>query len=339
MTCFALYRLPDQETATRITSSKSPILMQSCNELNGQQGFVVAPFTPSPHTPILLIEAESVETFTPAQPTARPIGIAKEHDNREEYACHFNLYHEQIAMGHFEKIVLARGCRVEMHEQPHVEDLFNRACRLYPHMFVALVHTPECGTWLTATPEVLLQGHGKQWSTAALAGTMPCQEKNTPQWSNKNIAEQQLVTTYIAQCLHNWGTHIEQNGPHTVQAGALLHLKTTFNFTLNDALHVGNLLDELYPTPAVCGTPKEATREFIMAHEGAARQYYSGFMGPLSLSDHTHLYVSLRCMKIEQNRCLLYAGGGLLPDSNEQEEWNETQAKMETMLKLLKTTD
>jgi isochorismate synthase len=51
--------------------------------------------------------------------------------------------------------------------------------------------------------------------------------------------------------------------------------------------------------------------------------------------DETHLYVSLRCMNIEGDTCHLYAGGGLLKDSTEEQEWAETEAKMETMRRIL----
>jgi isochorismate synthase len=57
-------------------------------------------------------------------------------------------------------------------------------------------------------------------------------------------------------------------------------------------------------------------------------------MGPLQLPA-THLYVSLRCMQLLADGYWLYAGGGLLPDSTEEQEWQETEAKMETMRSLL----
>ena len=102
---------------------------------------------------------------------------------------------------------------------------------------------------------------------------------------------------------------------------------------LND--RVGALLDVLHPTPAVCGLPKREAFNFILDNERVSRQYYSGFMGPLLMNDSTHLYVSLRCMHICDHQYQLYAGGGLLPDSVEEQEWQETEAKMETMRNLL----
>ena len=59
-------------------------------------------------------------------------------------------------------------------------------------------------------------------------------------------------------------------------------------------------------------------------------------MGPLQ-TPSTHLYVSLRCMNIEGNIYHLYAGGGLLRDSTLEQEWQETEAKLETMRRCLVT--
>ena len=56
-------------------------------------------------------------------------------------------------------------------------------------------------------------------------------------------------------------------------------------------------------------------------------------MGPLNMDGCSDLYVSLRCMQISGRSCALYAGGGLISDSIEQLEWEETEAKMLTMLR------
>ena len=58
-------------------------------------------------------------------------------------------------------------------------------------------------------------------------------------------------------------------------------------------------------------------------------------MGPLDIDGQSHLYVSLRCMRLHGDRCQLFAGGGLLADSEEEMEWKETEAKMMTMKKLI----
>ena len=127
-----------------------------------------------------------------------------------------------------------------------------------------------------------------------------------------------------------------EEGPRTVRAANLVHLRSDFTFTLPDDGHIGNLLQVLHPTPAVCGLPKREAFRFIVSNEHSPRRYYSGFMGPLNLpTSGTHLYVSLRCMNIVGNRFYLYAGGGLLTSSTEHQEWQETEAKLQTMQQVL----
>ena len=83
------------------------------------------------------------------------------------------------------------------------------------------------------------------------------------------------------------------------------------------------------------GRPKDMARDFIVSNEFAPRCYYSGFLGSLNPDAETHLYVSLRCMRIDKDTCSLYAGGGLLADSDMETEWRETEMKMDTMRNLL----
>ena len=201
-------------------------------------------------------------------------------------------------------------------------------------------------TKLTATPEILLEGKADTWRTIALAGTMKLEGDllsfDSPpsqggagvvdiSWSTKNIQEQRIVATYITECLEQFTGDFREEGPRTVRAANLVHLRSDFTFSLPDNQHLGDLLHTLHPTPAVCGLPKRETFEFIIHNEHTPRRYYSGFMGMLDPAEETHLYVSLRCMNIEGNRYHLYAGGGLLKDSQKEQEWQETEAKLETM--------
>ena len=185
----------------------------------------------------------------------------------------------------------------------------------------------------------------------ALAGTMeapllspqggeeqPPQPQSSPaalHWSMKNIQEQRYVATYIMQCLEHFSNHIEEEGPTTVQAANVVHLRSDFRFSLTDEEQLGTLLQALHPTPAVCGLPKTEAMEFIVRNEASSRRYYSGFSGPLMMNGQTHLFVSLRCMQLFADGYQLYAGGGLLPDSQEALEWNETEAKMKAMRQLI----
>ncbi len=86
-----------------------------------------------------------------------------------------------------------------------------------------------------------------------------------------------------------------------------------------------------------CGIPKEEARRFILQHEHQPRKYYSGFVGPISSRKARPISsLSLRCMNIlPDGACELYAGGGLLKESQMEKEWKETEAKMQTIRRVL----
>ena len=348
---FAIYRLPHESQVTLVLQTEGePVELASCTELNGKCGFVVAPFEVKPNQPILLIRPNQVSTVPVAEiaslqlPDMVTASIGIMGGRRMHYAIDFANDHSQLSLGTFRKIVLARCSDEESPEPIPPLELFRRACLLYPRMFISLVSTAKSGCWLTATPEILLEGNGdNQWRTIALAGTMQLEgeqlkgEGENLSWSTKNIQEQRYVATYIAECLERFTRDFHEEGPSTVRAANLVHLRSDFTFSLPDTAHIGDLLQALHPTPAVCGLPKREAFQFIIHNEFTPRRYYSGFMGMLDADHQTHLYVSLRCMNIEGRRYHLYAGGGLLKDSVEEQEWQETEAKLETMRRCIAT--
>ena len=321
--------------------------------LDDCRGYVFAPFASSSQNPILLLRPDVVETYScddvaqalsvsdglsDFQFTYSDPGRIPSMPERFHYHLDFCNFHAQLCEGTFRKIVLARCSTIEKPEMLSPFFLFQKACASYPRMFISLVSTPQGGTWLTASPEILLERVIPQPSSAddscffktiALAGT--ADYSYDVRWSEKNIREQRYVATYMMETLEQFSNDIAEEGPCTVRAANLAHLRSDFNFRLDNTHHLGSLLHALHPTPAVCGLPKHDAINFILRNESVPRGYYSGFQGPLDVDGTTHLYVSLRCMSIHGNRYRLYAGGGLLSDSDEESEWNETEAKLNTM--------
>ena len=329
---FALYRMP---YAREVMLTRGSVReFRSLTALDCQRGFVVAPFAVTADEPILLIEpeVEGIESFQVDLPV-----LALEHqaNQRDDYHIDFLNFHAQLLRGTFRKLVLARSLSIAKADSAAPVELFHRACNLYPRMFIALVYTLQSGMWLTATPETLLSGVNGNWQTMALAGTMPWQDKVA--WSDKNLQEQRFVATYITRLLEQFSNDFTEEGPYTTRAGHLAHLRSDFRFTLYNNVRVGELLDALHPTPAVCGLPKHEAFCFIQQNEHRTRSYYSGFMGPFNAAARTHLFVTLRCMQLFSNGYELYAGGGLLKDSQEESEWLETESKLDTMRKVLIT--
>lgn len=327
----AFYRLPYSDVYSRISCEGSPLVLNSYEELDNLSGFVIAPFLISERTPLVLLpfdgivcENKTVNTVDMRNDACRVLG---EEEDRMTYSSDFVKFHDAVAEGRFAKLVLSRSKRVTMEKIPDLEDLFLYFCNTYPRAMVMLFSTELTGTWLVASPEILVESQQPGLCTIALAGTMPFCE-GLPQWSEKNKHEQHIVEKYIEETIAPLSDRVIKYGPRSVRAGSLMHLRTDFRFQPSEGVTIGNIVASLHPTPAVCGMPKSEAREFVLRHESNDRRYYSGFAGPLNMDVGTHLFVSLRCMTIEGNCLTVYAGGGIMPDSNARDEWRETEMKM-----------
>ncbi len=323
---FALYRLPGEAEKVRFC-------MQEDGGLGtwqaGERGFLLAPFDGEP----LVIRHElkappAAESFAPLPPQV-PEALAT---TPGEYARLFALYSGQMPVP-LRKIVLARTEDVPRPDAFSPTAAFRQACVRAPQHMNVLLHTVEHGTWLCSTPELLLRGEGHNWQTMALAGTRPATEDGSLPWDAKNRSEQQLVADYILQCLEPLWESGTASPAQTLRAGAVDHLCTHFRFRMEPA-RLGELLATLPPTPAVCGSPPEAARAWLRAQPDIARSLYAGYLGPVA-EGNAQLFVTLRCMQLYTRVCRLYAGGGLMPDSAMEAEWQETQAKMQSMRQLL----
>ena len=339
---FALWRIPGEARIhLRVQTEGEPRLLYDVKELNLRGGFVIAPFCVSERHPIVVIGKSRAEVIpfssaagnTPFRPVEaeRPFPVSDEWDYRRYAAC-FHKFLDALTSGEQEKLVLSRQKETVRPAGVSIGEAFRRAVERYIYSYVYLCHTPATGTWMGSTPEILLAGRHGAWQTVALAGTQRLDHGRVPtEWDAKNRREQQLVADYIHAQLRTLGIGARTVGPYPARAGELSHLKTEFHFSLPDERRIGEVLDLLHPTPAVCGLPKEKAYDFILRHEGYDRAYYSGFVGLLDPEGETSLYVNLRCVHIQPSKFTFYAGGGLLASSSLDEEWRETGDKMGTM--------
>ncbi|WP_428742320.1 chorismate-binding protein [Tenacibaculum sp.] len=243
---------------------------------------------------------------------------------------------EAIKNQQFKKVVLSRKEKVEVSNFKLVET-FKKLLYNYPTAFVYVWYHPKVGLWLGATPETLVNIQNNQFTTMSLAGTQVYNGTTNVIWQPKEVEEQQFVTDYITDKLSGICSDITTSETETIKAGNLLHLRTIICGNLST--DSSTLINTLHPTPAVCGLPLEATKQFIIHNENYSRSFYTGFLGELNLNtDKTttsELFVNLRCMEVSNNTVSIYVGGGITKDSNPKKEWEETVAKTTTMKKVL----
>ena len=245
--------------------------------------------------------------------------------------------------GNSGKTVAARAIRIE--RVTDVDATFRILCEDYPDAFVFCFSTPDTGTWIGASPELLLKKENSNIQTMALAGTRP--SGTDGEWDMKNREEQEMVTHFIESCLSTRCNGIKTGKTYTKQAGSVEHICTPISAILHahgDHSHdedtyqtLGELLCDLSPTPALCGSDREASMRLIERLEDFDREMYGGFCGPCDIDGKTEIYVNLRSAKCSDTATCVYAGGGITHLSRADEEWNETEIKSRTIINKLKT--
>jgi isochorismate synthase len=250
---------------------------------------------------------------------------------------------DAIKAGKFEKVVLSRNKAYPLEPDFEILQGFCQLQARYKNAFISLVSIPEVGTWMGASPEILVEINDKKlFKTVALAGTQLLTAASNPanaMWRQKEIEEQSMVERYILNCFKKIRLRdYREAGPRTVVAGNLMHLRTDFTVDMNQVPYpqLGTeMLALLHPTSAVCGMPKEPATDFIRQQEGYDRSYYSGFLGPVQVDGESHIFVNLRCMQLYEDTALLYAGAGITAESEPEKEWQETKLKMDTMREII----
>jgi len=349
---FVTFRLPQQEhSTTYIQTTPGNVEWESIRDISGETGFLMAPFdTRNGHRYILVkpdleidgreISKEDIRKVEALESRPQPYWNAGAPvvTEREAYMEQVDAIKSSISTGAFQKAVLSRIRVVEGMHMEIIPKLYQAICRKHPNAFTYLFKSDE-HFWLGASPEPLLRLREGKVSTVSLAGTRPYAEKHLDinRWTAKEVLEQEYVTRYIHDVLRAFDVKDYRiSSAYVKKAGNLLHLRTDFNLDferLNGRLW--EFVDAMHPTPAVAGQPKEDAIRFIKQLEPHDRDYYTGFLGLLSNQGATDLFVNLRCMKITPEFISLYVGGGITLESDPAEEWNETQLKAQSLLKIM----
>jgi isochorismate synthase len=342
---FYCYRLPDTGNVV-MGVQQTPVVaaFNGFSETNETEGFLIAPFVISDETPPLLIREDF--RITGEMPNeALEAWIRTVHfevessetvdyeQSQEEYLSKVSDLIDLLKKDAMAKIVYSRVIALENPQKDNV-GLFQKLACDYPEAFVYCFFIPGKAVWMGATPELFLQVRPGILNTVALAGTRKITDET---WSEKEYEEHGYVSRFIRNVLDDCGlTDRTESLPKSVNAGECVHLRTDFSVQAGlSGQDVSHLIRLLHPTPAVCGYPQQESLNEILQREQHNRQFYSGFLGPVSASDRMELFVNLRCMKIGKKRVELFVGSGITKNSDPQEEWNETELKARTMRRFL----
>lgn len=317
------------------------------DQLNGEAGFVFAPYCITERSPVILLQSNAFfEDFNP-EDSLDIAGFEPFERNAENESCklqskadYLELIEETISTireGALSKVIISRQIPVNRTDTS-LGTTFLQLQEQTPNAFTYLVNLPVAGIWMGATPEVLIKSDGNQFETVSLAGTQVRKpDVEEYYWSTKDIEEQAFVSRYMLDIFFNFDIHQYKTiGPETMESGKVAHLKTSFFFPAEKISNrLGSFIADLHPTPAVCGLPKDLADAFIRTKETHERKYYTGYLGPWRLNQQVSLFVNLRCMEITSSEYILYAGGGITSRSVPEKEWDETNQKAKTLLSVI----
>jgi isochorismate synthase len=214
----------------------------------------------------------------------------------------------------------------------------------YPSCFTYLVTGADGTAFAGASPELLVRRSGHRAYSQPMAGSVArgASEADDDRLarqlvdSAKDNAEHRLASEFVVEALRPFSRVVEARAPEVVRFTNIQHLATTVTAELTDpAADALDLAAALHPTPAVGGWPRQAADALIDELEGLDRGWYAGAVGWIDANGDGEFAIALRCGLLWEDGARLYAGVGVMPDSDPARELEETELKFKALLMAL----
>jgi salicylate biosynthesis isochorismate synthase/menaquinone-specific isochorismate synthase len=250
---------------------------------------------------------------------------------------------ERIRVGEIEKVVLAREVVIRAGSAHDPAAIFAAIREGFPSCFNFCVGTPEAA-FIGASPELLVRVAGRSVSTVGLAGSTrrssdPAVDDHLAEkllTSSKDRGEQGLVVEGIVKALSRLSVWVEAaEEPGIVKVANIQHLATPVVAQLAQPRTAIELAGTLHPTPAVGGEPWKRASIVMDEVEGLDRGWYAGPVGWMDGSGDGEFCVALRSALLRDREAHLYAGVGVVADSDPAAELAETEIKLGALLPLI----
>ncbi|MGM0875032.1 MAG: isochorismate synthase [Bacillota bacterium] len=242
-----------------------------------------------------------------------------------------------------DKVVLAREVHLKFINEINPYQVLNRLQKEQPTSFIfgfenGLQH------FIGATPERLVKKEKNHVLSTCLAGSIKrgSTMKEDRQLGNhllrddKNLIEHNIVVKMIKEALEGCCYEVMvPNAPELLKTKNIQHLYTPVEGIAMKDHSLLSMVERLHPTPALGGFPKNKSIEKIRELEPMHRGWYAGPIGWLDHEDNGEFVVAIRSGLIEGNQAALFAGCGIVEESNPESEYLETRIKLKPMLSAL----
>ena len=278
-----------------------------------------------------------------ARPVSTPLRIVHEQPDAAGWDHLVGLFAGAVGRGRLDKVVLAR--RVDI-ASPLEFDVPNALRRLAMSAPESTIYAFRRGgrTFLGATPERLVRTEGRRFWSAAIAGTVARGDDAAADAalaaevlaSEKEREEHGVVVATLREQLAPITSELRiSETPRVLPLRHVQHLVSDVEGTLLERVGLLQLAERLHPTPAVGGEPRDLALALIEEHEGFDRGWYAGPIGWLGADGDGELSVALRCGIVERTKATLFAGCGIVADSDPRREWEESTIKLRAVASAL----
>ncbi len=242
------------------------------------------------------------------------------------------------------KIVLSRKVELLLSGEPDLITLLSQLRNDYSDCNLFLCHNGK-SKFFGASPERLAYFNNSNIYIDALAGSAERgktseEDKKIEEKilrSKKNLNEHQYVVDFLKNVLSNYSEEVKiDNFCSVKKLNNIQHLMTDVSAVISNDNSIFHILKEIYPTPAICGFPKDESLSIVKKLEHQKRGLYSGIVGWFNLNDTGEFIIAIRSALQINNKVIAYAGGGIVSDSDPDEEYKETELKLKPILSLFK---
>jgi len=289
-----------------------------------------------------LARAETDVADLPAmQPTGGPPGVAAttQRTPPETWMAQVADAVERIRADGLRKVVLATALDVDLEGTISPPSVLERLRRTYPGCYRFLLQPTEDAGFFGAPPERLVRKVGRTVETEALAGSV--ERGDTPEAdaalatslleSDKLQEEQGLVVDAIREGLAPLGD-VSVGDQTVLELTNIQHLRTPITARLDGDDHVLSVVEALHPTPAVGGVPRGMALDLIREVESFERGWYAAPVGWFDAAGDGEFAVGIRSGIAGGDWATLFAGNGIVADSDPEEEWSEVAPKFRPIL-------
>lgn len=261
--------------------------------------------------------------------------------HKEEYLQSIENVTALIKQQQADKVVIARSLALAFDGDITSEMMLAQITAEQPESYLFIFENGQ-DFFFGASPERLVMVKDHDAYSSCVAGSIKrgsTKEQDDAYGSEllndaKNLQEHQYVVDMIRQSFdENCANYTLPEGPQLLKIRDIQHLFTPVEGQLKDDASILRMVKNLHPTPALGGAPRGRAMEVIRQYEPTDRGLYAAPIGWMNAAGDGEFAVAIRSALVHDNQAYLYAGGGIVADSNPQSEYEETLVKFRPMLR------